>query len=687
MAQRTPSNICNVALVGHGGVGKTTFVDHLLHAVGFAKRAGDVDAGTSLSDYEAEEKERKFSIHSAMFNFEAEGRVFNLIDTPGYLDFVGAAVGVLPVVETAVIAISAKDGIQLNVRRMWAAAGEEGVARILLLTRMDADNIQFEKLLGEIAENLGVQCRPIFLPIGLGQECRGVVNLLEAEKAPDGVVAPGGAVGDFDAARVAATESIIECDDALMERYLGGEQVGRDEIMATLAKAVASGKLVPILCCAAKADIGVKETLQFLAACAPSPAAAPPRKATDQGGAEVALTSDPDGLLCARNFKVAIDVHVGKISFFRVYSGGLPRDMSVEVARTGKTERLGHVYLVKGEEHEEVDNAVPGDILCVTKVEDFRLDDTLCSPGKLLKLKPTNYPTPMTSLAVRTQSRDDDQKVNAGLLSMAEGDPTFTIQRDQQSGELVMTGMSTLHLEVMLGRLKRRYGVSVETHEPSTPYRETISRIASGHWRHKKQTGGRGQFGEVYLRLEPNAPGAGFEFLDEVVGGSIPRQFIPAVEKGIREVLDRGVIAGYPIVDVKAAVYDGSYHSVDSSEAAFKIAAARGFQEAFQQARPALLEPIAQIEVTIPAEFMGDVTANLTGHRGRILGMDQLGSLQVIKAEIPMAEVTWYSTELKSMTGGEGSYTLAFARYEAVPPQIQQDIIARRQKAKEEEQE
>jgi elongation factor G len=332
-----------------------------------------------------------------------------------------------------------------------------------------------------------------------------------------------------------------------------------------------------------------------------------------------------------------------------------------------------------------VDSVAPGDILCVTKMEDFRLDDTLCAAGSRLMLKPTGYPTPMTALAVRTQSRDDDQKVHAGLQVLAEGDPTFTIQRDQQSAELVITGMSSLHLDVMLSRLKRRYDVSVETHEPSTPYRETITRVATGRYRHKKQTGGRGQFGEVYLRLEPNTRGAGFEFLDEVVGGAIPRQFIPAVEKGIRETLDRGVIAGYPVVDVKAAVYDGSYHTVDSSEAAFKMAASRAFQEIFEQAKPVLLEPIGLIEVTIPTEFMGDVTGNLTGHRGRILGMDQDGALLVLKAEIPMAEVTRYSTELKSMTGGEGTFTLSFSHYEVVPAQVQQEIVARRQKAKEEE--
>ncbi|KPK65709.1 MAG: hypothetical protein AMK73_02230 [Planctomycetes bacterium SM23_32] len=679
MAKRSPAALCNVAVVGHGSVGKTTFVDHLLHAVGFATRAGDVDAGTSLSDYDPEERERKFSIQSAVFNFEAHGRVFNLIDTPGYLDFVGAAVAALPVVETALIALSARDGIQLNTRRMWQAAADEGLARMLLITRLDGENIQLEKLVGEIRNEFGPQCCPAFLPIGLGHECKGVVNLLAAEAAPEGVT------GDFESARTAALESVIESDDALMERYLEGEQIGEAEVMATLGRAVASGTLVPVLCCAAKANVGVKETLQFLADCAPSPAGGAVRKATDADGGEVTLEADPAGPFCARVFKATTDVHLGKVAFFRVYSGSLGEDLSVQLARTGKSERLGHVYLLKGQESEEVGEAAPGDILCVTKIEELVPDDVFCETGRVLGLRPTNYPDPMMSLAVTTHSRDDDQKVSAGLQALAEGDPTFSIHRDQQSGELVITGMSSLHLDVMLSKLKRRYDIGVETHEPSTPYRETVTRVATGQYRHKKQTGGRGQYGEVYLRLEPNERGAGFEFLDEVVGGVIPRQFIPAVEKGVREAMDRGLLAGYPIVDLKAAVYDGSHHSVDSSEAAFKIAARRAFQVAFEQARPVLLEPIARIEVTMPAEFMGDVTGNLTGHRGRILGMDQVGTMQVIRAEIPMAEVTRYSTELKSMTGGEGTFTLEISHYEAVPAHIQQDIIARAQKAKEED--
>jgi len=678
MAKRTPSSLCNVAMVGHGGAGKTTFVDHLLHAVGFAQRAGDVDAGSSLSDYDPEEKERQFSIHSTLFHFEAEGRHFNLIDCPGYLDLIGPAMGALPVVETALITVNARDGVLLNTRRMWGVAEGLGLARVILITNLDGENIEFEALLSEIQDSLGKQCRAAFLPVGLGHACTGVVNLLTAKEAPDGVV------GDFEGSREGLMESIIESDDALMERYLEGEQIGRDELLATVRKAVAAGTLVPVMCCAAKADLGVREAASFLAACAPSPHEGPVRTAMSDDE-EVELRPEPDAPFCARLFKAVTDVHVGKVAYFRVYSGSLGGDLSVRVARTGKRERLGHVYLMKGHQQEEVAEAVPGDILCVTKMAELQLNDTLSAPGVHLEMAPMEFPEPMMSLAVEAASRDDDQKVAAGLLSLAEGDPTLRVGRDEQSHELVITGMSTLHLEVMLGKLKRRTGISVQTHEPSVPYRETISTKAEAKYRHKKQTGGRGQYGEVYLRVEPNERGAGFEFLDEVVGGAIPRQFIPAVEKGIREVIAGGVLAGYPVVDVKAAVFDGSHHSVDSSEAAFKIAGARAFREAFMAARAVLLEPIARMEVTIPARFMGDVSGNLSSHRARIQGMEQVRGMQVLKAEIPMAEVARYGTELKSITSGEGSFTLELSHYEPVPAHVQQEIVSRRQTANKED--
>ena len=674
MAERSTSNLCNIAVVGHGGVGKTTFVDHVLYAVGFAKRAGDVDAGSSLSDYDPDEKERKFSIDTTVFHFEAEGRHFNLIDCPGYLDFIGPAMGALPAVETALIAVSARDGVQLNTRRMWAAAGELGLARALLVTRLDGDNIEFDGLLADIRGTLGNECRPAILPVGIGQDCRGVVNLLESEEAPDGVVGP------FDAAREGLVESIIESDDALMERYLEGEEIGSAELLTALGKAVAAGTLVPILCCVARAGIGVTEAVRFLAAWAPSPADGVVRTAVGEGDEEVALTPEPDAPFCARVFKAITDVHVGKVAYFRIYSGTLGGDLNVCLARTTNTERLGHVYLMKGTEQEEVSGAVAGDILCVPKMEEFQVKDTLCAPGVQLAMPPMAFPKPMMSLAVAAHSRDDDQKVAAGLIGLADSDPTLTIERQKHSGELVITGMSNLHLDVVLSKLKRRTGISVQTHEPSVPYRETITASVEARYRHKKQTGGRGQYGEVYLRIEPMERGEDFEFLDEVVGGVIPRQFIPAVEKGIREIMDKGILAGYPVVDVRTAAYDGSYHSVDSSEAAFKIAGSRAFQEAFYSARPVLLEPVATIEVTTPAQFMGDVSGNLSSHRARIQGMDQVGALQVIKAEIPMAEVSRYSVELKSMTGGEGSFTLEFSHYEPVPAHLQQEIIERRNK-------
>ncbi len=679
MAKRTADAIRNIAVVGHAGVGKTTFVDHVLHAVGVSNRAGDVDAGSSLSDYDPEEKERRFSIQSTIFHFESGDKHFNLIDTPGYLDFIGPAMGVLPAVETALIALSAREGIQLNTRRMWTAAEERGLARVLLITRIDGDGIDLPKLLGEIQEDFGSQCRPVFLPIGTGPGCSGVANVIKTEEAPDGVV------GDFDSAREAALESVIESDDDLMERYLEGEEISAEEIAATIRRAVATGTLVPVLCCASKANVGVKETIEFLADCAPSPVERRTRTAAREGHEEVELAADPAGPFCAQVFQVSADVHVGKISYVRVVSGSLQGDLTVRLARTGKSERLGHIYLPVGEEHVETDTAVPGDILCLTKVDDLGRNDTLCGQDDRMTLPPGNVPAPMMSLAVTANSRDDDQKVAAGLQQFAEGDPSLRVERDRQSSELVITGMSILHLNVTLSRLKRRYGVDVQTHEPSTPYRETITKIAEDRYRHKKQTGGRGQFGEVFLRVEPNERGAGFEFVDEIVGGSIPRQFLPAIEKGIREVLVTGIIAGYPVVDIKAAAYDGSFHAVDSSEAAFKIAGARALRAAFAKANPVLLEPMAHMDVTIPAEYMGDVTGNLTGHRGRILGMDQIGPLQVIKAEIPMAEVARYNAELKSMTGGEGSFSLEFSHYDVVPTHIQQEIVARAAKAKEED--
>jgi len=647
MAERTPSEIRNIAVVGHGEAGKTTLVDHLLYAAGAVNRAGDVDAGTSWSDYDPEEKHRHFSIDSTIFNFKWDGKTFNLIDTPGYLEFVGPALAVMPVVESVLLTVSATDGVLLGTRNMWEAAGKKNLTRAIVITHLDSENVRLEACLAEIQENFGRNCTPLLLPIGQGHDISGVVDLLDTEEAPEGVT------GDFNAFRETLIESIIECDDSVMERYLEGEEIGKEQLRETFRKAMTAGQIVPVLCCAPKKGIGLKEILRFIADCMPSPLDGPPRKATDQNGEQVELRADPNGPFCAQVFKSVMDVHVGKLAFFRVFSGSLGSDATVQLARTGKTERLGHLYCVFGQEQKEVSEAVPGDILCVSKVEELQISDTLCDQRVKLVMEPIELPKPMMSLAVAPRSRDDEEKISAGLQKLAEGDPTFNIERDRRSSEIIITGMSNLHLEVMLGKLKRRYDIDVDTHEPSVPYLETITRKAEAKYRHKKQTGGHGQYGEVYLRIEP---------------------------------LETGLLAGCPIVDLKATLYYGSYHSVDSSEAAFKIAASKCFQLAFEEARPVLLEPIARMEVTIPPRYVGDVTANLTGHRGRIQSMDQVGQMQVIVAEIPVAEIQRYSAELKSMTGGEGSFTLEPSHYEVVPAHLQQQIIAARQ-AKEKEKE
>ncbi len=680
MAKRDISHLRNVALAGHGASGKTVLLDAMLFAAKATNRFGSVEEGTSLGDYEEEEKERKFSIDSAIFNLDYNGHTLNLIDTPGHLDFSGAAAAVLPVVETVLVTVDAGDGLRLNTRRMYKRAREAGVATGVVVTHLDAENVDYERLISDIQGAFGQECVPVFLPVGLGADCSGVVNLLESGDAPDGTV------GDFESLFQSLRESIIECDDELMEAYLEGKEIGADQIRETFKKAVAAGELVPVLCVSAKKKVGVKETLDFLVACSPSPQDRSPVEAVVPEEEEsVVIEPVPDAPFCAKVFKVLIDPHVGKLLYFRVFAGTVKDGDTAEVARSGAQEKLGHINAPFGSEQKEIGMAGPGDIACVSKVEETAFDDTLRSRGEKWALKPLPLPKPMMSLAVEPKSRDDEQKIGTGLQRLAEADPAFKVERDPQSNELLITGISTLHLEVVLSRLRKRFGVSAETHEPSVPYRETITASAEGQCKYKKQSGGRGQYGEVHLRLEPNERGEGFEFVDEIKGGVIPRQFMPAVEKGIQETLNEGVLAGYPVVDLKAAVFYGSYHDVDSSEAAFKMASSRAFRNAFMESKPVLLEPIAKIEVTIPPEYVGDVTANLAGHRGQIGGMNQDGDMQTLSAMIPQSEISTYSAELQSITGGEGTFALDFSHYEPVPSHLQQQIIESVKKKREKE--
>jgi elongation factor G len=712
MAKYRTEDIRNIALVGHGAAGKTSLADALLFKAGAVDRRGSVEDGTSVSDYDEEEKKRHFSIDTSVLHLEYKGKKINLLDTPGYPDFVGAALEALDPVENALIVISAPNGIEVNTRRMFNEAGRRGCARMLIINKMDADNIRFESLLNTIQETFGKGCVLLDAPIGQGAQFSGVVNVLQP---PD--KAPAGCLADLAQARSKLVDAIVECDDALMEKYLLEGNVTGAELTAVLPKALAAGTVIPIFCTSAKKDIGIAELLDSLAAYALSPVQGRQRTATKgQGDKATAVTVEPNesAEFVGQVFKTLSDRFVGNLSYFRIYAGKLTAEQPLVNVRTGKSARSGGLLLMQGKQHDNVPEAVAGDLVAVAKVEDLHLGDTIASSGHAPKLPRPTFPTPMFGLAVEPKSRGDEQKISTSLTKIADEDPTFHVTRDNQTKELVITGMSQLHLDVIQNRLKRRFDLEVTTKEPKIPYRETITTHAEAMHRHKKQTGGRGQFGEVHLRVYPLPreitseeqlleqyanksrfekmrsahydPGHNFTFIDSIVGGSIPNQFVPAVEKGCKEVLERGALAGYRIQDVAVEVFFGKDHPVDSSEAAFKTAGRVAFKNAFLGARPVLLEPIVDLEVTIPSKYTGAILGDLNTKRARIENQDSLpGDLAVIQAKVPLAEVTRYAAQLGSITQGQGSYSMEFSHYDQVPGNVQQQIVSKAKIAAEEE--
>ena len=681
MASDQTADLHNLAIVGHASAGKTTLAEAILLKAKVTTRLGKPQERTSIVDSDDEERERQVSIFSAILHAPWKGRELQIIDTPGYDDFFGEVVGACAAADTALVAVAADAGIQVNTRRVWKHAGAAGLGRAIVVTKMDAENANFAGALQAIRASFGNACVPLTFPIGQGPGFSGVVNTLNPPAdVPAEVASQVAELGQV------LRDSIVESDDALMERYLEGEEVSADEIMAVASRAVAQGSLVPVFCCSAEKDVGIGEMLDAIAAIFPSPAEAVQRKGTKPGAEEeeeVAFPASADAPFSAQVFKTVYDPFVGKLVYFRIYSGTLRPEDGLYDVREGKREKLSHLYRVQGEKQEEVASAVAGQIVAVAKVESLEVGDTLCSDANPVVYPPLNFPTPMVSRAAEPQTRGDEQRMSTAIARIASQDKTFQVGRDPQTGEFVITGMSDLHLDVIMSRMRRKpFEVEMALKEPRIAYKETITAKAEARYRHKKQTGGRGQFAEVHLRVEPLERGGDFEFADEIYGGSIPRQFVPAVEKGVRETMVHGVIAGYPAVDLRVAVYDGKYHDVDSSEAAFKIASARAFSEAFRNARPVLLEPIVNIEVTIPTKYMGDISGDLSGRRGRIQGMDTEGDQQIIQAQVPQAAVSNYSTQLRSMTGGEGTYTMEFSHYEPVPSNVQQEIVAKAGKAK-----
>ena len=688
MAKHKVEDIRNVALCGHGGAGKTTLVDTILNHTGALKRQASVDDGTSICDFDEEEKSHKYSIEAAVTNFDHGGKHFNLIDTPGYPDFIGQTIGALWGVDTAVIVVNAQAGIEVNTRRVFAEAKKAGLGRIVAINKMDADNIDFTALTDNIKDVFGGECVLLNVPLGQGANFRGVASTLQVPDDTDGALIDPNEISE------SLIESIIVSDEEVMERYFEGQPPTAEELSRLIVQAIAEGSLIPVVCLSGKTKAGLPEFLEALDTCTLAPNVIS-RTAADADGNEVEVKSDPAGPLVAQVFKTRIDPFVQKLNYVRVYSGTLATGSTVPVVGARKPVKLAQLFNVQANETEPIDVAGPGEIVAVAKVEELSTGSTL---GEL-SMPEFPFPTPMVGLAATPKSRGDESKLSGALAKLAEEDPTFLQERNNQTKQLVITGMSELHLQILQERLKRREKVEVQTKEPKIPYRETIQANAEGSYRHKKQTGGAGQFGEVHIRMFP-LPGDtdieeyavkarfsslktphyneenNFLWLDSVVGGTIPANFMPAVEKGFKDRVTRGVVAGYPVQDVCVEVHFGKHHPVDSNEQAFKTAASMAFRNVFQEAKPALLEPIVKIEVTVPNDNVGDINSDLSGRRGRPLGIDSAGGgMQTVTAEVPLAEVTTYNRTLASVTGGQGSYSIEFSHYDIVPSNIQQQII------------
>jgi elongation factor G len=681
MPASKPQEIRNVVLLGHGGSGKTTLAESMLHAAKVTSRLGSVDEGTSILDHTDIERERKHSVDPATGYIEHGGQTINLLDAPGYPDFIGGAISALGGADVGVVVISASAGIEVNTRKLFKTAQSAGLAMAIVINKIDAENLDLDRLLNDIGETFGAACKPMNLPAGGG---KGVVDVFGSDKGASDI-------GDVAKAHSQLMDGIIEADEALMEAYLGGEQISREKLAAGFAKAMVAGTVVPILFTSARHHVGVPELTDAISKYFPSPADMKPPVVRSSSGAdatEIALEADPGKPLVGQAFKIATDPFVGKLAWIRILQGSLGPDTMYLLRDEKRTAKVGHLFKVQGKETVEVKKAVAGDIIALAKVEEIRRGDMLHVEAQAMFRTPVPAPTPMYSLAVTPKTRGDEQKISGALSKLVDEDPTFVWHRDVQTAETVVSGVGDLHLRIMLTKMKERFDLEVETKPPKIPYRETITAKADGHHRHKKQTGGAGQFGEVYLRVEPLERGSGFEFVNDLFGESIPRQFLPAIEKGVNDVLANGAIAGYPLQDIRCSVYDGKHHPVDSKEVAFRAAGKYAFIDAIQKARPVLLEPIVILEVTIPSQYMGDIAGDLSGRRGRILGQEMLpGNQCVVKAQAPLSEVMQYNSQLRSVTGGQGSYTMELSHYEPVPSHVQQQIVAAAQKQKEEDKE
>ena len=665
--------IRTIALVGHGAAGKTTLAESLLHKAGAIPAPGSVDKGTSICDFDPLEKEFKHSLASAIVNFSHCDTHIHLIDTPGYPDFLGQSLNALAAVETAAVVINAQNGIETITQRMMQWARERGLCRLIIVNKIDADNVELPALLAGIQSAFGKECLPINLPATGGKA------VVDCFFNPAGT-ADFSSVAD---AHRALVEQVVEVDEKLMETYLEQGNVKAEQLHAPFEQALRDGHLVPVCFVSARTGAGVKELLDILARLMPNPAEGNPPpfyKGTGEAATEIRAEPDPKKHVLAHVFKIVVDPFVGKLAAFRVFQGTIRRDSQLFIGDGRKPFKVGHLFTLQGKEHVETDACVPGDIAAVTKVDDITLDAVLhdSHDEDHIHLKPMHYPVPMHALALELKRRGDEQRLSEVLHKLAAEDPCFRI--DHSGSETVIRGLGDLHMRYILDKMQKQYRVEVVTKPPRIPYRETIAGRAEGHHRHTKQRGGAGQFGEVFLKIEPLARGQGFEFVDQVKGGTIPSQFIPAVEKGVREVLAMGPLAGFPMQDVRVIVYDGKHHPVDSKEVAFVAAGKRAFLDAIRKARPLVLEPIVNVQINAPAANMGDIAGDISAKRGQISGTDSAaGDMVTISGRVPLSELNNYQARLKSVTAGQGSFVMELSHYEPVPAAAQQHLAAQYQ--------
>ncbi len=694
MKEYTSDTIRNVAFVGHGDCGKTTLVDAFLATSGDISRIGSVEAGNTVSDFNDEEKERQITINTSFIFTERDGMKLNILDTPGFADFLAEVKGALTVVEAAIVIMKADAGLEVGTEQVWRYAKEAGVSRILLVNKLDKEHTDFDAIIQTSVDRFGTGVAPLQFPLNPGPGFTTIVDLLKNkalvfEKDGKGSYTetdiPDEAAEKAASLRETLMEAAAEADDALMEKYFEDGDLSPDDIMAGLLKGIREETVHPLLCCSAQSNVGTGRVMELISQMVPAPGDMGELIGTDLKGEEVSRTRDDSEPFYGQVFKTLSEAHVGELSFLRVYGGTLAQGLDVlNTTRTSK-ERIGNLSIMKGHNRVEVDTIHAGDLVALVKLKNTHTGDTLCVPAKPFICPPIPFPDPVIRVAIEAMGKGDETKLSTGLQKLCEEDPSVSVVADPELAQTLLFGQGEVQLEVVANKLKARFGVEIMTHEPKVKYRETITKPSEAHARHKKQTGGRGQFADVRIKMDPKPRGEGYEFVNKIVGGSIPGRFIPSVDKGVKSASARGALAGYLCVDFQVTLYDGTFHDVDSSDAAFQRAASMAFKEAWRDAGPILLEPIYIVEVTVPDDFTGDIMADISGRRGKVEGVTSEGPFQVIRARIPLAELFKYSTTLRSMTQGRATHHREFSHYDPMPHDATQRVISQADLEEEEE--